>query len=490
MTKASIKIEKGCLKYKYLLNIMISILALISCIYIIFNEREYGYDNIFILPLAFSIVTVIFFKVFINSYSSIGLIIFNMIEFLRYVFIPFFMVKTQYYNSTFYANPTSYAKQITIYLMLYQLIIEYLFIYCLMKKNRVKNFYTESRCRQKNIYSKDVSKYRWILLIFSLILIMLAFVTNFSGNNYRISIFGISTLDSDNNYILGELALQCSTIILYMFLVLPNINKYSNGLNLHHKIKFLFLSLLFVGINFGDVRMIFIIKAFIVISIILKYFNKRDKMMMSCIIFLFAFCIIFIITMSDDNASHGIFYFTGTESEKNKYAYTLQKYLSGPYNIAKSIDIYNSPTIMQNISGIRVFINDIFINTFPFNLLEIDITKTTKIIFNYFLYGYYGKATQIIPLLGEGLIYFGYILSPIPSLLLLKIMMLAEGKKASVNSENSYIYFIMNFYCIYLGFMNMYNIPIIIGTLLNVLLPIHVIILVEESIRKRVRFVL
>ncbi|WP_152619466.1 hypothetical protein [Cohnella kolymensis] len=462
----------------YLMLLLVCSSLLIS-FYLGSEEREAGYEQLYLLPFVYAVIMIVFHKYFKYSFNSLGLSVFNGIEFIRYVFTPWFMVYTGFYGSTYYPNPTYDAKSIAVYIMLYELIAEYTLAYFLLR-----NVLSRPQ-RQHHEHSTTIKTYehRWLLFLAAVILIVFSTLTNFSGNNYRYQIFGYFSPDTGSNYVLGELALQCSTVLIFMFVSLPALMKYVKTRNVYYAAQFLCASILFVGINFGDVRLFFVIKALIVISLILKYFRKISRIILIILIVFVAFVSILVMTLDDENASHGLFYLTGTDSERDTYAYTLQKYFSGPYNQAKSVDLKNSNIVPIEYNGIELLLNDISNNTFPLTLLKIDPMNTTKIMFNYLLYSNHEKATQIIPLAGQGMLYFGYLAAPFPTLFLYGLLCILERRKSdSAKEQSCYHYVALTFYILYLGCMHMYNISIISGMVINVLFPVHLIVLLQEKL--------
>lgn len=451
----------------YFWMVCIIMLSALFCGFFVSSE---AYKNIWLLPGTMSIVLLICNNTVKEISSFITFRIVIIIELVRYVIIPVFMVASNFYNSTYYPDPSDKAANMALLLMCYELIVEFLtlsFVCRLLRRSLLKAKTVEPRYARTNI-----------IVITALVLIAFSFYKCVVSNlSIRISFFMFSLPSTDRIFTGGENLLQCSFALLYFVFALPLLRRLS--LSKPPIITFIALSGIWIGISFGDARMMYIVKAVTVICFVYLFAPIKLSKKISAALFVVAFVSVLAMTIMDENASHGIFFFTGNSYEKSTYAYTLQKYFAGPYNVAKSIDLAGTLNFNSYLDNLEQLLTDMTANVYP--LYDYAETDSTKVLFNYHLYGTYEKATQIIPIVGQGYIYFGFVFSFIPMIVIIILLYKFEAKRMELGSSNSIMCLLLVYACAYLAFFRMYNVIIICGFLFNILLYGYIICFVQDK---------
>lgn len=434
------------------------------------------YANIWMLPFSLGVMILFMGRVIDQTIHMMSFKIVYSVEFLRYVIIPFFMVFNNFYHSDWYTIPSENACRLAVILMCYELIIECMMI-CFISKRiySFKNKFVSVSNRQ--FYYKGTMIVK--VLCYFIIAAVLALCV-LRRYQLRISIFMFTVPGESHVLIIGEQLVSCALLLLYFSYSLPVLREIRQyGINTNRILKFFSLSLLWVGIGFGDARMTYIIKAFCILYILSLYVEGSTAGLSRAILIVAGVSVV-AMTLLDENATHGIFYFTADAEYKSKYAYTLQKYFSGPYNIAKAIDVKESGVIGGITDRIQQFFVDIFYNVYPFSMNS-DV-KTTAYYFNHELYGRdFTVSSQIVPLIGQGYIYFGFILSVLPTCLLLGLLGSIEVGIYRRRQDDSVMTLFLTYASIFIAFFRMYNSIIIGGTLFNIFLICWIICKVQEK---------
>ena len=114
----------------------------------------------------------------------------------------------------------------------------------------------------------------------------------------------------------------------------------------------------------------------------------------------------------------------------------LDMYFAGPAGINNAIGLFN-----QTNSGLSFFVPDM-VQSMPIVNHWINAKQTTIYTYNLYVGRLFTDTSgdQIIPLVGQGLIYFGYILSPILSMLSVLLIRWSDNKYLHTSSYPIYLY--------------------------------------------------
>ncbi|XOW48510.1 hypothetical protein QYF31_08935 [Staphylococcus haemolyticus] len=153
----------------------------------------------------------------------------------------------------------------------------------------------------------------------------------------------------------------------------------------------------------------------------------------------------------------------------------VQIYFSGLINIGHSIEssfVY-SPFQINGVLG-DITHSVIFVNSFFTNF------QSALVTFNDMFYKKVGVSDQILPLLGQGYLYFGAILSPIFSIIVLLVVMLLD--KNIHNSNSVFTLYVYAYLCLKFSLFFMSNATILLSFFTNFFLVLLVIAILNKKI--------
>lgn len=385
------------------INSLIIIISLITTIYL-FKQRpqlDVGYENIYLLPLAYLICHILFIRKVMKNYGiSMFLGVYITVSFFRYVLISGLVVIAHWFYGRAIVPPEPIFYKKAIWLMIYELFAYNLAIILFHKLffKKKKNINNEATVNVS--YSKNNIVYI-VFMILTVLLVairpsalsffsFLSVNENFSGLDKADTLTAITTI-----------FLNISRILIYLIVIRWLM------INVHPKSPYLSFSviLLVTIINslifFGTNRSDFIFN-FIVNLVILMYLYKKLGITVSAIL-------ITLIPIVVENMSSYRQTTTITKGANKLVDFTdnLQVYLGGVYNVALSLDM-SSPN-----SQPIILLVDIFRSAFGPNLIlkHLNIVPSVN-LFNTRIY-LSDHVAQIIPMIGQSYLYLGFIFSPI-----------------------------------------------------------------------------
>lgn len=156
----------------------------------------------------------------------------------------------------------------------------------------------------------------------------------------------------------------------------------------------------------------------------------------------------------------------------------MDAYFSGPYQVSKAIDTKEN---FENRITIYTFINDVFGN-FPIISNLTDYEDMTPYLYNLEYYKVGWIHDKICPLIGQGYIYFGIILSPILCIISVWFSLKFSDKtKRAKNELEKYIY---EYMAILLGIYMCLNMNILFQNIWIKILPLYLIYRINIKIKK------
>ena len=403
------------IKLDILISMTIFLISTVISLYIASNTEHLGYQNLFLLPLIYGIVYVLFITPIRGRLNNIYIYVFIAVSFSRYVLLPLLITITKYYGGRSSTPPMDESFRTAIYLMSYEMIIVFLFSYLIFRKYKAPI----------NGCSIKYPKSTFVYLIFIGLSLLLSFM--FPQSLKSFSFLKVSSDFAD----LGESSFFI-TIITYLlvtakflfFLLIMNFFK-----KRYEKSKdkiYVILSLLFVLLNitifFGNNRADYIITT---LASILLFFKLYPRFIKKSIIPLVIIAVI-VTSFINENRNHSTL--TGGEDGLLDITNTLQIYLAGPYNVAISIE---AAKFNQNERNILHLGHELLRPVIGLNVIlkQFDV-KSTSHFFNERIF-YSDHMSQIVPMIGQGYFYLGFLLSPLIFLLyiwLVKILIKMRDK--------------------------------------------------------------
>lgn len=378
-------------------NIIVSLLVVLVCfiitVYTALCSKNDYYTYIFVLPLAFLISYVVAFRI-IQYSNSIFLRVFVAVEAVRYVVLPLFIVweGNQSYG-VIAVNQNFYIKAIA--LCVWELIV----ITILVIANE-KRFI---KMRKETIGSIECGhENNKIYIIFCIVsVVVCSFMPrclsefHFVVSTYE-SLFSnieLSTFEKLFAYFLN-ISRQLICVLILVKISEKSIKKSGN-------IFAILICATCLSFYMGSNRADYIISAIALILLYQMIFPKVNKIF---IVALLVFSIGIVIALTNVRfIGHNI---------SSSVATNLNAYFGGVDNVAIAIGAADSP---NNNLTFTNFLYEVFSPVIGANIIlhGIDL-PTSNIFFNKLIYGT-GHVSQIIPMVGEGYTYFGFVLSPLLS---------------------------------------------------------------------------
>ena len=241
----------------------------------------------------------------------------------------------------------------------------------------------------------------------------------------------------NNNFI--DILWETLTTWIYVYLTMREAEKYeSDHRNIHTTLvivyTFIFILITFIqSVAFS--RWYTIISAISAIACLFKMFpQSKKKILLSIGI---PTIILLILITSYKNAGFNIGETKFSDSISDIFSSSnFDSYFSGPVNVNNAIGVKNN---YKNL-GMKTIINDM-LNNMPIVNHYMDITQTSVYAYNASIGRIWnGVGDQIIPLLGQSIIYFGYIFAPLMGVITILIVRKFDYLFKKNSSYMMYVY--------------------------------------------------
>lgn len=412
------------------INFFIFFLALLASLIVLFYQNQNGYELLFTQPLVFSFFFIILLsKILFKDTTRLFYVVFSSAAALRYLVLPVLIVLSDYYGgrSLVEPAPNSYAR--SILLMNYELIAICIVIFLIENHNK----YT-TKAEKNTAFSLEGTNYGYFLFgvitLFGIIL--------FPNSMSTINIIFPNSLEYDL-----ELAF-IENIIVYFAIVAKQLTfviftkKLYKMFLINKKEIYVFLSFVLALFNvliyFGTNRTDIIVSTIVSFLLLFKLFGKVVKkyFIITIIILLI---VIFIVTVARDHRS-----ISEGGSLLVDITDTIQIYMGGVYNVAIAIE---TKEVFPQAGNLSVLFFDIFRPMIGVNFLVRTLPfEYSNIFFNQRIWGNIERRSQILPMIGQGYIFFGFLFSPILSFVFVKIQSYLE--KLTFKTTSLEIYYFLS----------------------------------------------
>ncbi len=412
--------------------ILFSILGTIICFAL---NREYIYNAIVFLPIAYCILSCsLLLPAWIKS-GSYTVIIFTACCGLRYVLLPVIISIYPTYGLANYTNTDAESINAAIILMLYELLVCSLFLAILSYK------FKANEKKRNNIV---LAKGNFIIIAFVLIAALTLMLIPDPGKN--ISFFIISAANSKRvssnelmtfTNILTQI-FQIGRLALYILMLLVCKKRYETN---HKKIYILLAivaTIINLGIIIGEARSVQIQFAFAAAYLLSQCFPEEKKKL-TRIVAISAAIIVSLLSIYKHLYVFKYGSYFATLSQGGGYleiVKSAETYLFGPQAVASVMELKKQ--------GIEFDLKRLFFDFarsfmgINFIVKKSDILTTSQ-IYNLFISNGYRTSGNLVPITAQGYLYFGWILSPILicSLLILSLYL----EKIFRTSNSAYVMF-------------------------------------------------
>lgn len=448
-----------------ILKFLIFMTGIITILSILSIDDNYP-ETYILIPTIYLIFIIIMPNVVNYSLHGIGILALNLVMYLRYLITPLFNTIFGREIQIVYLSTSSYDT--AIWLMIYEMFMVFLFFSLMAAKTYSKKKIPSNLTTEKNYIG-------WLFILFcvGLIVVFPHLISNYSfiftseqfESKYTEESFGSSLSWFIS---LGRLVLIMSIINLFY-------KKYEKNPHVKYFI-YTFLSILLIcSFISGTSRFSIIlplISGLFVCYIIYKNYRTLTLIFSTIVIL----STIIITTTIKNNTIYG-------EGVSNtgffeSFTQSLNLYFSGIINVATSVEsrnIYLSfdfESIFSDIFNSVVLINAYFNSAY--SALE---------SFNIIFYNGGPARDQILPIIGQGYLYFGFVLSPI--LLIISLGLLIYFDKKAMKTNEVFLKFIFSYIAIKLGLIMMSNFTIILSFITNNFIPIMILLVANKLFTKR-----
>lgn len=448
-------------------NIVLRIFIFILGIFISFNliySTQQVPRTLFLIPLIYSLLIMVFPSITKYMFSYLGLLALNITMLLRYLISPLLIsINGIQVIGAMYPLEISYTTGIN--LMLYEIIVIFIVFQLLHKR-----FYNMDSINKIEITRKpNVTGWLFILFCIGIVIIYPEILGRYSfvltTNELKSKDFGIDIIS------FLPLLFQLATLVLTISLINIVYIRYKSNPKFIQVISALMITIIISSFIIGTSRFSVVLPLITGLYIIYLLFSKyrRPVIMISVI------SVVFIILSTSVLKASTIYSGNSTlNSFFNELNSNLQLYFSGVTNVAISVQtnyIYNSfnvESILSDLFRSVVLINSIFHGS-----------SSALIDFNVTFYNGGLARDQILPMIGQGYLYFGFMLAPIFSVSALIILMYFDSK---VMSSHKLMYkFIYVYTSLKLGLFMMTNFTNLLSFLTNYFFVLFLIFYVNDK---------
>lgn len=461
--------NKKDLVISYLSLIILSVISIAIYIHIDSGKPDY-YNLLAFLPIGFGIISCIFVNVYFYLFKHIGITMLVVSYYFRMVMVPLIMSMGEYEsivkNMYVYRNMNK-----SILLMIFEAFMVFMVMNITINKyyKETPNFEIDykSKISLSEPFIKNIIIFSTLFLIYS--------IMRYPQLKYYFKTFVSISM---------EQAIMEAKNFAYMQSTTPSLI-YWSFTYIGEIMKFLLPALIIKNIKekstIKDENTAYVISFIIVIfSSMITTINNANSLIFAIVtgtLLLYMYPKKRKITLLVFASGIGLFVLIGlffnsgvrNSAEVNVFkemSAILQAYFSGPANVSTALSIEGRVSFKTAMADI--------LRAIPFlgyNFQHIDNTPT---IFNKVLYMGAERRDQIIPLIGQGYYYFGFIFAPIFSIVSTFISIKSGCKVNSCKRYwEQYIYIYISVFFSIVPIL--YNLNIGISTLGNMIVPMYII---------------
>ncbi|MGM0830640.1 MAG: hypothetical protein ACQEU4_20700 [Bacillota bacterium] len=262
-------------------------------------------------------------------------------------------------------------------------------------------------------------------------------------------------------------------LVLPLLISLILIKKYRNSNNnIYYYLTLLTILFLNVMIFSGTSRSSAIMPAVASMFFLINVFpNKRKR------IFLLMGSTITIVAIQLTLLKTS-YYGTGIQASIGSVINYLEAYFVGPKNLGIAVLAKES---YSNVFTINTLLNDLMGN-FPGLSHFFNLENRTNTFYNIVFYNGGSQRDQIIPSMGQGLFYFGYVFSFIPQMLIVYGMAKFDSFFKKANNLAAVYFF--SYFAVRFGYTYVQSVSSILSFLYSIIIPITLIYILNNFLNK------
>jgi hypothetical protein len=429
-----------------------------------------GYEMVSLLPLTYGLLILLLPSITRTMIKNAGLLIFNIVAFVRYVILIFIGALSGFSIWRGISPGPTYLNS-AVLIMFIEMISVFIFMQVMSKR-----YYSSAKIQVSNEKVINVNINSFVLRFFILlgVIAVILFPEIISKFRFVTNLDEFTTYQRNDIPLFGlfELLFNMARILIVLSLVVFWKKRYELTGKTKYILYSIGISLLNLLIVTGLSRFSILISAVASLFFLTKLFVKYKKVIFSSIMtgILFSITIVSIYKFFGRNENNSSNY-----SDLAWWSDTLQMYFSGPKNVAIALTMNDSIDINVAIQIIR----DLFASVAGIAGI-LNQNLSTVGLYNLTYYGSTVSVDQIVPVIGQGVFYFGYIGSFIPSIIAVWLMMIFDKKATLTNNPySSYAYY---FIATWFGAAMMVNWTILFSHLVNTFVLLMIIIKVNDRI--------
>ena len=417
-----IRIKNNCLINIF--RILSLIIFVVSIILWDINKCKYPY-----IILIFNYIIFIHLSSNNMRYKTPGEVVLNVVFFLRYVLLPFSYLLP---NATYgFHNNFHYMKEAFLILVYEQIAI---FIVMSIKNNKKNNV-------QNDDFLIDI-KYGNIISIVVILLIVLLVIKH----RYLVSGMSLITqgtvayVEEDVKSVSGVVSVlwQAALAWLYIYIIVKikknNIFKKNKSINIVLVISLGYILLTFIGqssISRWYTIISFVAVYFTLIKLFPEYKKKINLSVIVPVLLLMIVVTVYKNTSYLETDNHN--FINSLQSLINSKS--LESYFAGHIGVNNSLGLYYNVNISY-----KSFISDL-LNNMPIVNHWIDNANASVNLYNSYIGRFWnGSGDQIIPLIGQSLLYFTPLFAPLLSCISVFLVHYFDEKFKNSNGMLMYVY--------------------------------------------------
>lgn len=389
---------------EYLARCFVVITCFCASLLIMQNDVVDGYEYSVYMPILYMLSFLMLFKGRVSKDRPIFFIIFFGVGFIRYVLFPLLVSEFQGYSGRSPLEPSIHSYNTAIGLMCYELIVVTVFMLCVEYK----------KGRNKIIEKTNLSFNPLFSLLIFLTSLLLLFI-------YPDALGLISFVLPSTEKMEASLSVK---IIVLFFIVVKQIFFMTliYLLSLRYRrsgaVSLLWVSLLLVVINtliyFGTNRIDILLTGIVSFIFLVKLFGRKA---IKYVVLLIPVLISALVIIT----SYRGYVDAGVEGKVQDYS---QVYFGGVYNVAIGAEV---PIYTPEAENIEVLFFDFIRPMVGVSLLikDLDI-KYSNEYFNERMWVGGDRMSQIIPMIAQGYLFFGFVFAPLLSIIFVVIYYMNE----------------------------------------------------------------
>ncbi|WP_010304226.1 hypothetical protein [Kurthia senegalensis] len=379
--------------------VSIIIVGCYSTVYTNIHTKMDGYEDLYLLPLVYTVLFLCILGPLLFYRFNTFLMSFVLVTFLRYVVLPFFIAKSQWYLGRSVVNPMSVSFDVAIHLMLWELICCCVLILLLFLWKRKSKPGVSSAIQ----LPKSMDMY----VLFLIFAVAFLFISPQVIHSFAFISPGENLLDIGEGNFLTSIAQYVLITAKYFLFVMAMIVIYRRYQRQERKLWVILsfgIVLLNISIIYGDNRADFLIGAIASLYLFYRLYLKRA---VPYIVFLVGIITLVLLNIT---SYRNMTMITSEENRAMQWADLLQIYAGGPYNVAIATEL---PYYFPQSATFANFIYDLFRPMMGFNLLfkNLEGFEFSNYLYNFRIF-FTDQASQIMPMIGQGYFYSNFILSP------------------------------------------------------------------------------